>query len=96
MPVVIEVPAANMAPEHRLAFKPADPAWDHAVVSGEVDFINIAPIAVEGTDDDTLTEYEIHLIVGPWWRDVPYYLTAAGRQLGKGGIKEPGPIKTGP
>jgi hypothetical protein len=161
MPVVIEVPAANMAPEHRLAFKPQSPAWFHAVVSGEVDFINIAPIAVEGTDDDALADYEIHLIVGPWWRDVKvcvpfvtitgflntnsdeddqqmwiirdlkwttdgegapnpgevrirleftvglqgenswlrrlgYYLTAAGRLLGKGGINEPGPVKTGP
>jgi hypothetical protein len=70
MPAVIEVPAAWMVPEHRLAFKPQSPAWDHAVVSGEVNFIDTAPIGVEGTDDDTLTEYEIHLIVGPWWRDV--------------------------
>jgi hypothetical protein len=29
---------------------------------------------VEGTDDDTLTEYEMHLIVGPWWRDVKVWV----------------------
>jgi hypothetical protein len=160
MPTVIEVPASLMAAEHRHAFRPASPAWDHAVVSGEVDFVNSAPLAVEGVDDDTLTEYEIHLKVGPWWRDVRvcvpfvtinghlntnadeddeqqwiirglkwttdgegapqgevrirlefkvglqgehswlrqigYYFTAAGRELGVGGITQPGPIKTGP
>jgi hypothetical protein len=161
MPTVIEVPANLIAPEHRLAFKPASPSWDHAVVSGEVDFVNSAPLSVEGETDDDLTEYEIHMVVGPWWRDVQvcvpsvtiaghlntnsdeddqqmwivrdlkwttdgegapnpgevrirlefkvglqgehswlrqlsYYFTAAGRQLGLGGITKPGPIKTGP
>ena len=70
MPTIIEVPAGNIAPEFRHSFRAADPAWDHAVVSGEVDFVNIAPIAVEGIDDDNLEEYEIHMKVGPWWRDV--------------------------
>jgi hypothetical protein len=70
MPIIVEVPAANVAPEFRHAFRAQSPAWDHAVVSGEVDFVNIAPIAVRGTDDDVMDEYEIHVRVGPWWRDV--------------------------
>ena len=84
MPTVIEVPGNLVAPEHRLAFQPANPSWDHAVVSGEVDFVNSAPLAVEGVNDDDLTEYEIHLVVGPWWRDVRVcvpFVAIAGRPI---------------
>ena len=162
MPEVIEVPAGKMAAEHRHAFRPNTPKWDHVVVSGEADLLGLSPAAKGAIDNDALLlEYEIHLKVGPWWKDVSvcvpfvtitgyqnkdsddddeqawyitslkwttdgegapnpgevrirlefvvgvrgshswltrigYYFTAAGRELGVGGIEKPGPIKKGP
>jgi len=163
MPTVIEIPANRMVAEHRHAFKPQSPSWEHVVASGEVDLDNASPeaIALQGHSDDETSYYEVHMIVGPWWRDVQvcvphvvlsgflnedadeddeqawiarqvkwttdgegapnpgevrirleftvglrgeaswlrwisYNFTAAGRRLGVGGVKEPGPIKTGP
>lgn len=73
MPTIIEVPASMMVPEHRHAFKVASPSWDHAMVSGEVNFSDIhtdAFWAVQGHEDDVTSMYEVHLKVGPWWKDV--------------------------
>jgi hypothetical protein len=72
MAQIVEIPSSLMVPEHRLAFKPAAPAWDHVVVSGEVDIESSSSeaLALQGEFDDSSSTYEVHLIVGPWWRDV--------------------------
>ena len=72
MPSIVEIPANLMVPEHRHAFKPASPSWDHVVVSGEVDLDNSSAeaVALQGHSDDDTSFYEVHLKVGPWWRDV--------------------------
>ena len=72
MAEIVEIPASLMVPEHRLRFKPADPAWEHVVVSGEVNLLK--PSAengvLQGHVDNSTSWYEVHLKVGPWWRDV--------------------------
>jgi hypothetical protein len=72
MPVIVEIPFALMAPEHRLRFKPAEPDWEHVVVSGEVDLMTVTfqSLTLQGDFDDSTSWYEVHLKVGPWWRDV--------------------------
>lgn len=72
MAEIVEIPASLMVPEHRLRFKPADPSWEHVVVSGEVDLYepSTESLALQGFFDDSTSWYEVHLIVGPWWRDV--------------------------
>ena len=72
MAQIIEIPPSLMVPEHRLLFKPAEPAWDHVVVSGEVDLVTSSDesFALQGASDDDTAMYEVHLKVGPWWQDV--------------------------
>jgi len=163
MPEIVEIPENLMVPEHRHAFRPQSPSWDHVVVSGEVDLdtFSVESVALQGHEDDVTSMYEVHLKVGPWWKDVRvcvpqvsidgfhnndadeddeqewivrdlqwttdgegapnpgevrirlefkiglrgessflkwigYGFTAAGRELGEGGVGSPGPIQTGP
>lgn len=72
MAQIVEIPASLMVPEHRLHFKPGDPAWDHVVASGEVDLLqpSSSSLELQGLFDDDTSMYEVHLKVGPWWRDV--------------------------
>ena len=46
--------------------------WDHVVVSGEVDLkdSSIEAQTLGGEFDNSTSTYEVHLIVGPWWKDV--------------------------
>lgn len=72
MPNVVEMPASSLVPEHRHAFRVDSPSWDHVMVSGEVNVADsiVEYTTVQGHDDDITSEYEVHLKVGPWWRDV--------------------------
>lgn len=74
MAQIVEIPAFLMVPEHRHSFKPQAPSWDHVVASGEVDFTQPLDVdegfVVQGHHDDSTSFYEVHLKVGPWWRDV--------------------------
>ena len=51
--------------EHRHQFEAKSPSGPHVVVSG-----SLRPIDIIGTNDDTYEEYEVNMVVGPWWRDV--------------------------
>lgn len=78
MPQIIEIPPSLMVPEHRHSFKPVEPAWEHVVASGEVNLKDgaqtddaiLTAAALQGHEDDETSWYEVHLKVGPWWRDV--------------------------
>lgn len=72
MPQIVEIPASLMVPEHRLWFVAPDPAWEHVVASGEVDFTNnsLESLILQGHHDHSTSEYKVHLRVGPWWEDV--------------------------
>ena len=51
--------------EHRHQFEAKAPSWVHVVASGS------APLSLTiGTSDEFWEEYDVHLVVGPWWRDV--------------------------
>jgi hypothetical protein len=83
MAQIVEIPASLMVPEHRLRFKPADPAWEHVVASGEVNLADSSfeALVLQGEFDDSTSMYEVHLKVGPWWRDVQVcvpHVTIAG------------------
>ncbi len=51
--------------EHRYQFEAKRPAGDHVVLSGAT----VIRGAV-GEKDEFFTEYDVRLVVGPWWRHV--------------------------
>ncbi|HKZ04235.1 MAG TPA: hypothetical protein VJU81_02090 [Methylomirabilota bacterium] len=67
MATIKEVQASMHEPEHRIRFRPQDPAWEFVTVSGHV---SINELQVWGTDDDVWDEYEVHMWIGPWWKGV--------------------------
>ena len=50
--------------EHRLLFEPKAPSWQHVMLSGSL----IPASSLKGTNDDTYENYDVRLVVGPWWK----------------------------
>ena len=65
MPITEATYPINFEKEHRYQFEAKSPAGPHVVVSG-----NTWGLGTLGTNDDTFEDYEVRLIVGPWWKDV--------------------------
>jgi hypothetical protein len=59
--------AAAYEKEHRLEFAASDPSGPHVVASGSV---NVAAGLKGNPDEDFYAEYDVYLVVGPWWKDV--------------------------
>ena len=78
MPTVHEVHPSHVTAEFRHGFKEPGTDWDHVVVSGEIDLLISGNnnFLILGETDDDMKWYEIHVLVGPWWRSlskvVPY------------------------
>ena len=62
--------------EHRFQFAAKSPAGPHVVLSGAVEISGAL-----GKEDEFSTEYEMRIVVGPWWSDiasvVPFVTIAA-------------------
>lgn len=68
---IVEPPAQAYEPEHRYQFRAQSPAGPHVVVQGSVDtFLNAVGLLQGNPDDGQDNEYEVRLLVGPFWRDV--------------------------
>lgn len=67
MPTVKETTANMHKPEHRLLFEPESPEHKHVILSGSVDVVTLQ---IHGIEDESFEEYEVHMRVGPWWKDV--------------------------
>jgi hypothetical protein len=156
-PAGLYTPASSLyEPEHRYKFTAESPAGPHVVIQGSA---GAAEGALLGNEDEELAnEYEVHLVVGPYWKYVDsavpsvtingfwnsnadeddqqiwevldlqcdlvlgsgphtgehrlrlkfkvrvcgensqivrlgYYVFARGRELGDGGLNEPGPVR---
>lgn len=63
---IVEPPDATYEKEWRLQFAAKNPSGPHVVVSGNVNLSQQA----KGTADDHFEEYEVHLVVGPYWKSV--------------------------
>jgi hypothetical protein len=111
--------SALYEPEHRYQFTAENPAGPHVVIQGTA---GAAEGALLGNEDEEIAnEYEMHLVVGPYWKYVDsavpsvtingfwnsnadeddqqiwiqrigYYVFARGRELGNGGLNNPGPV----
>ena len=67
MAAIKEVPTSMHDPEHRIWFRPEAPSWDFVTVSGHAE---VNSLEIWGTADDVWEEYEVHIWIGPWWKDV--------------------------
>jgi hypothetical protein len=59
-------PGSYYEPEHRYRFTAPDPAGSHVVIQGSI----MANIGWPPSDDEFVTEYHVHLLVGPYWKHV--------------------------
>lgn len=65
---VREPDASQYEPEYRYQFEAKDPSGPHVVVQGSVD---TEPDILQGFPlDEFSSEYEVRLLVGPFWKDV--------------------------
>src|SRR5262245_7805929 len=76
MATVIE--AIPFGGEHRLEFHAKDPVGPHVVFSGFADCLEVL-----GKSDDADEDYEVHLVIGPFWtsddpQTVVPYVTIVG------------------
>jgi hypothetical protein len=62
-----EPPPAAYEPEHRYQFEAGSPSGPHVVVSGSV---NMHGALTGNEDEETANNYDVDLLVGPWWRNV--------------------------
>jgi hypothetical protein len=68
---IVNPPAQAYDPEYRYQFLAQSPAGPHVVVQGSVDtFLNAVGLLQGNPDEGQDNEYEVRLLVGPFWRDV--------------------------
>ena len=68
--MAVEPPESDYDPEWRLGFEAVNPGGPHVVFSGSARFAQDQSTLLLGTDDDVYTDYDVHLVVGPYFQNV--------------------------
>jgi hypothetical protein len=72
--MAVEPPEGQYESEWRYTFEAVNPSGPHVVFSGSVRLSDqeygFSGNEVYGTADDSYADYDVHLVVGPYWRSV--------------------------